>query len=421
MQKFLENVSENFKKLKLFEKTIVVLIPVLILWAIVRLPIQNGLGFWIFWPLVLIGAFQVLIWASDWMILAAKEIALKAGWSLLVVGMVIVSAGTTLPELTVNMIASFDNNVGVALGNIFGSNTFNGLFILGLVMIISGRVYVSRKAVFKRMPLAIIAMALGCVFCLFDFFLWKTDNHLVWYEGIILLIGFYFYERYLVRTAKKTADEASLRTDDPAMIEYLEMEKERATHAKEPKFRFEGNFIQRIKQLVKRIRFFFVDNKRPIGFFAIGIVGLSFGSKFLIDSTRSMATMVGLSDEIVGLIVGIGTSMPEFMVGVRSAMGGTTDLTVGNIIGANTINIVWILALSSIVRPLPLSPSALVDMWSALGTILILFLFVLMYRKKTGDSIQYVWQRWQGIVLVLAYCAYGYVRYLIDVGRIILQ
>lgn len=406
-------MQKLFKELKLFEKTIVVLIPVLILWAIVRLPIQNGLGFWIFWPLVLIGAFQVLIWASDWMILAAKEIALKAGWSLLVVGMVIVSAGTTLPEFTVNMIASATNNVGVALGNIFGSNTFNGLFILGLVMIISGRVYVNRKAVFKRMPLAIAAMALGCVFCLLNIFLWKIDNHLVFYEGIILFAGFVFYEWYLIRTAKKTADEASLRQDDPAMLEYLEMEKERTTHAKEE--------IKIKRTFWGRVGFFFVDNKRPIGLFAIGIVGLFLGSKFLIDSTRSMAMMVGLSDEIVGLIVGIGTSMPELMVGIRSALGGTTDLTVGNIIGANTINIVWILALSSIVRPLPLSPSALVDMWSALGTILILFLFVLMYRKKTGDSIQYVWQRWQGIVLVLAYCAYGYVRYLIDVGRIILQ
>lgn len=407
-------MQKLFKELKFFDKAIVFLIPILAIWAIAKTPVSNGLEFWIFWPLVLLAAFQILIWASDWMILAAKEIALKAGWSLLVVGMVIVSAGTTLPEFTVNMIAAANNDVGVALGNIFGSNAFNGLFVLGMVMIISGRVYVNRKAVFKRMPLAIATMVLACIFCLLSIFPWKIDNQLVFWEGIVLLIGFIFYEGYLINTAKKTKDEASLRSDDPAMLEYLEMEKERATHVKE------RSSAKKMKPW-QRIQFFLVDNKRPISLFLIGGLGLFVGSKCLIESTRAMATAVGLSSEIVGLIVGIGTSMPELMVGIRSAVGGTTDLTVGNIIGANTINIVWILALSSIVRPLPLSPSALVDMWAALGTIMILFLFVLMYRKKTGDSIQYVWQRWQGIVLVLAYCAYGYVRYLIDMGRIILK
>ena len=301
-----------------------------------------------------IAGFYFLIKGANWLIEGSSSIAKKFRVSDLMIGLTIVSFGTSSPELFVNLIASFNGNSDLAIANIVGSNISNILLILGIAAIIYP-LTVKKGTTSTAIPLnmlAVVALWLLVNDVLID---GGSLSVLTRIDGFILLLFFFIFIYYTFGITKVEGSK-----------EYVEEK---------------NTFISIMMVLA-------------------GIVGLGFGGKWIVDGAIDIATKFNMSESLIGLtIVAIGTSLPELVTSAVAAFKHNADIAIGNVIGSNIFNIFWILGLSSVVKPLFFSDSLNFDIYFMGVVTLLLLLFVFIGRKnQLGRS--------EGILLVLIYILY---------------
>ena len=308
---------------------------------------------------ILVG-LVLLIWSADLFVDGASSIARNMGISPLIVGIIIIGLGTSAPEMLVSGVAAFQGNPGLGIGNAIGSNITNITLVLGLTAIIY-TLPVHSSLLKKELPL-VLATAVLAWGLLADGFFSRID-------GIILIIALIVVFSWMIISAKK-----EVTNHDPLIDETLE-------------------------ELPERL-----ENKKAIILTIGGLILLLISSKLLVWGASNIASLMGISDLVIGLtIVAIGTSLPELAATISSARKGETDLAVGNIVGSNLFNTLAVLAIPGLVQPLAVPDGVLDrDMPIMIGLTILLLLFSFGCFKKSRFKIN----RGKGIVLLLAFIAY---------------
>lgn len=297
----------------------------------------------------LILGFFLLVKGADFFVDGAASFATKLGIPQLVVGLTIVAMGTSAPEAAVSITAAFEGNADITIGNIIGSNILNVFIILGLASVIVP-IAVAGSTIKYEIPYMIICsvviMALG------------LDGKITIFDGILLWAMFVIYLIYLFICAKnnKTAEE-------------------------------DVKYIKGWKQLVYIIG---------------GMAAIIIGSKFAVYGATGFARLFGISERFIGLtIVALGTSLPELFTSVTAAKKGNADIAIGNIVGSNIFNILFVIGTTAFVKCVPFFEKFIID--SIICILSGVILFVCVYSKKKLN-------RRGGIVLLLCYL--GYFTYL---------
>jgi len=303
----------------------------------------------------MIGAgLYLLTIAADWLVSGASNLARRLGVSSLVIGLTVVAFGTSMPEFVVSVDASLNNNPGIAVGNVVGSNIFNIALILGIAALIQP-ISCSRSVIRRDVPVMIGVAGLMWYMSL-DRMISRPEAALLF----SLLIIYTVYSYYKARTEPST-DEAS-EGDEPTTL-FAEI----------------------------RLIFF-------------GLVAMIAGSKLLLHGSVAIAKVAGISDEVIGLtLIAAGTSLPELATSVVAAMRGKSDIAIGNVVGSNIFNILGILGLAGMVLPLQVSEhmgniDCPVMFIASLGCLPIM---------RTGLKIT----RIEGIILLASYAVYTWVLF----------
>ncbi len=309
--------------------------------------------------LLLVG-LAILIGGAEVLVRGAGSISRKMGIPPIVVGLTVVAFGTSAPELVINLFSALNGTTDIAIGNIIGSNIVNILLILGICALFAN-LKVGKNTVWKEIPFALLAVLLVFVMANDIFFDGTGDNALTRTDGFAL-IGFF------------------------VIFLYYTFELFRGGQDTEP--------VDEVPIYSSWISTFLV-----IG----GLVGLFFGGKLFVDQAIDLAKLAGLSEMLIGLtIVAIGTSLPELVTSIIATRKGQTDIAIGNIVGSNIFNIFWILGMTSVITPIPVSADAIIDISVCLVVTLVLF-FSLFVGKKHHIG------RGEGIVFLVLYVVYmGY-------------
>lgn len=301
----------------------------------------------------------LLIKGADWLVNGASVLAKKYSVSDLAIGLTIVAFGTSAPELVVNVLASGNGYDEIVFGNIIGSNNFNLFVILGISGLIAP-LAVQSSTVWKEIPLSLFAAAL--LFILANDFFTSSSPLVSRVDGFIFLTLFGLFLFYVYKQLKS---DPSVQTED----------------AKESD----------LSQL------------KIWGLILGGLAGLIFGGRLVVNNAIEIATVLGVSEKIIGLtIIAAGTSLPELATSVVAAMRKNVDIAVGNIIGSNIFNIFLILAVSAFVKPVSFNPSFNSELYLLGGGTLLLFIAMFTGGKRKLD-------RWEAALLLIAFLVYtGY-------------
>lgn len=293
--------------------------------------------------------FVLLVKGADWFVDGAASIAEKLGIPQLVIGLTIVALGTSAPEAAVSLTAAFHGNADITIGNVVGSNILNILIILGLAAVICP-MKVARLTAFVDIPVTIVITLL--------LLLLGYDGTVSRLDAGILLLFFIAYLSYLFAMTKKG-------------LIVGESEEEGAKIQSVPK---------------------------ALLFTVVGLALIIVGSSLAVDAASAIATMLGLSERFIGLtIVALGTSLPELFTSVAAAIKKNPDMAIGNIVGSNIFNILFIVGLSGLVIPVPFVSAFRFDTLIAAAAALLLLVLALP-TKRLG--------RVAGIIMLAGYVAY---------------
>ena len=305
--------------------------------------------------ILIVGGLVLLFFGADWLVKGAVTMALHLGLSPLIVGLTVVALGTSLPEALVSVQAAIDNQGGIALGNVIGSNILNIALILGLSALIQP-LKVDSHLVKADVPLLVGASFLLIVLL--------EDFHISRMEGALLLLCIVFYVSGNIMTVKRTS---------PAEDEIEGME---------------------IPEDPSKNLF------RDIGFLILGLIALAFGSNFLVSGAIDLARIWGLSEALIGLtIVSIGTGTPELATALMAAYRKTADIAIGNAVGSNLFNIMFVVGLAGLVAPMDATGINSSDLYVMFGLTILLLPTV-----WTGM----VLDRKEGFLFMAIYVAYLY-------------
>lgn len=305
--------------------------------------------------LLLIG-FVLLIKGADYFVDGASGIAKHFRIPSLLIGLTIVAFGTSAPEAAVSIGAAIKGNTGIALGNVLGSNIFNITFIIGLSAILFP-LTVERQTIRKEIPLTLLAGLSLAVLSLDNIFGENQAAFISRGDGIILLLLFCVFLYYIFEVAKSSREvDAS---------------------------------IEEVK----------IQPLRKCALYTLGgMVAIIFGGDLVVKSSIEIAKQFGLSDTLIGLtIVAVGTSLPELITSAVASMKKQTDIAVGNIIGSNIFNILFVLGASAVVKPLVVDTSLTIELILNIVLTLVLFQF-----SRSGRKIV----KAEGIILCVLYVAY---------------
>lgn len=298
--------------------------------------------------LMVIGGILLIVKGADYLVEGSGSIARRFGVKPIVIGLTIVAFGTSMPELVVNLVASFQNAPGLAIGNVVGSNIANVLLILGAAAIIRS-LTVHHNTVTKEIPFALLSVVVLLIM------VW--DGTLDRADGLVLLafFGIFLYYTFGISRVKGEASTEDI-----------------------PKFKTGKSYT----------------------LIVAGIFGLAVGGKLTVDGAVSIATLFGISNEVIGLtVIAIGTSLPELATSVVAAKKGEVDIAIGNVVGSNIFNVFWVLGLSAAIRPLPFVPTATFDVFVAIGATLVLFTALFIGQKN-------ILEKWEGRMLIALYVMY---------------
>jgi len=336
---------------------------------------------WVAIPALLIG-FVFLVKGADWFVDGAAGIAEKLHVPTLIIGLTIVSFGTSAPELATSVISSAQGSGDIAIGNVLGSNITNILLILGLAAVICP-LTVQKSALKFDLPVLLATSVLVLLLGGFDGYLGALDG---WIMFLLSLAYMGFLIWYAVRESKKETEFKGIDTSHPIAV----FEESDET---QPKTGFSA-WYEKMKEY-----FWFLLVITVVGL-ALVVVGALFG---VIPAAKVIAGKFGIPENVIGLtVVAIGTSLPELVTCVVAAKKGETDIAVGDIVGSNIFNVLRTLGFSAAIIPLAFNSSFIIDGLIALGAAALLAVFGYMKDHKV--------KRWGGIVMLA--CFVGYYVYL---------
>ena len=291
--------------------------------------------------------FVLLGKGADWFVEGAAGIAAKFGIPQLVIGLTIVAMGTSAPEAAVSIAASLKGSADITIGNVVGSNIMNILVILGCASVITP-LLLARSTARIEIPFVIAITAL--------LYFQGMDGVISFFDGVILCVGFVVYLLYLYRMA---------------------------VHSAPPEEEEQGEEMSLGKCILWTLG---------------GLAVIIAGSNVTVNAATAIAVFMGLSERIIGLtIVALGTSLPELFTSVTAARKGNADIAIGNIVGSNIFNILFVVALSALIVDIPFDKAFTFDSYAAIFAAVLLWLCVLPKERLA---------RWAGALMLVCYGAY---------------
>lgn len=295
--------------------------------------------------LLLVLGFVLLVKGADWFVDGASGIAAKLHIPQLVIGLTIVAMGTSAPEAAVSISAALKGSADITIGNIVGSNILNILIILGLASAIVP-IAVAKSTI--RVDIPFMLAITGVLLVL------GWDQTITFTDGLIMLVLFAGYLGYMLYMAKKGGEE--------------------------------GDEIRDLTLW------------QALLYTVLGLVLIVWGANIAVDAATALARIFGLSERFIGLtVVALGTSLPELFTSVTAARKGNADIAIGNIVGSNIFNILFVVGLSAMIVPVPFTPNFRIDTIVAIAAGVMLLLCSLRQKRLV---------RWHGFAMLLAYGAY---------------
>lgn len=295
---------------------------------------------------LLVAGFVMLIKGADIFVEGAAGIAAKFGIPQLVIGLTIVAMGTSAPEAAVSIAAACKGNADITIGNVVGSNIINILVILGVTAVIVA-VAVQTSTVRYEIPFVILVSVVLL-------FMGALDGKIGRIDGVILWLLFLVYLIYLFVMTKHRKEEEEAQTDAPVWKMML--------------------------------------------FVVLGAALIVIGADVSVDAATEIARVIGLSERFIGLtIVALGTSLPELCTSVVAARKGKADLAIGNIVGSDIFNILFVVGTTALIVPVPFNPAFVIDSAVAIGAAVLLWICVVKNKKLVRSA---------GIVMLAGYAAY---------------
>lgn len=305
---------------------------------------------------IIIG-FALLIKGADFLVDGASNVAKKFHIPEIIIGLTIVSMGTSMPELFVSATSALNGSADMAIGNIVGSNICNLLLILGLSAFIKPVIF-QRETRLIEIPICLLVTIIFTIFC-------NTDGTISKVEGIILIVLFLLFIIYTIIMSKKgnkfdgTEESNELTVQDKP-----------------------------------------ISITKNILFIIIGIIGLKIGGDLTVDNATNIARMFNVSEKIIGLtILAVGTSLPELVTSVTAAIKGNSDIAIGNIVGSNIFNILFIIGVSALITPLAYNFTYNIQMVILIAATIILALFPAIPPKNEMS-------RMNGLIYFILYLVY---------------
>jgi cation:H+ antiporter len=306
--------------------------------------------------LVLLASLVVLIKSADFLVAGASSIAARLGISSLVIGLTIVSFGTSLPEMLVTMVSGLRHNADLAIANVIGSNIANVLLVLGVAAIVRP-LSVHDSTVVSEIPFSLTAALLVGFLANAALFSAIPELSISRLDGGILLFFFVLFMLYVYKISREKAHAV----------------KEESSN---------------------------LGTGRSLAYIALGIVGLYFGGGWVVDGAVGIAQWLGVNDALIGLtIIAVGTSSPELVASAVAAYRNHSDIAVGNVVGSNIFNLLWVLGLTSSFVELPFEVISNTDLVMVIASSALIIIALAISRNNTI-------QRIHGIVFVALYVAY---------------
>lgn len=322
---------------------------------------------WI-WITVFIVSLTVMLKGADWFLNSAERIGLAIGLSPFIIGVTIIAAGTSLPELISSLFAVFQGVPEIVAANVVGSNIANILLVIGVSGIIGKKLFIDKDIIDLDLPLLATTTAL--------FLVMAIDGVITLPEGIILLVGAVIYILYTLvykEVEPLTVENVMLRKEVPSEKKALE------PLVKDPQAR--PSFIL-----------------KDIGLLILGISGLVLGSKFLIDAVIQLSTIWNVATGVIAVsAIALGTSLPELLVSSLAAWRGNAEVAIGNIFGSNAFNLLVVIGIPALFTNLPIDEKTL-----SLGLLFLVvstFLFII-------SGISRKIHRWEGAFFILIYIVF---------------
>lgn len=303
----------------------------------------------IFWVLILAAGLALLVKGADLFVNGASELAVKLGISQLVIGLTVVAMGTSMPEAAVSISAVIKENADITIGNVVGSNILNILIILGLSSVITP-LAVGKSTIRYELPfLTGVSMLL---------LLQGLDGEIGLGDGIVQVVLFCLYLIYLFAQAKKSPEADGKKSANENGRKVWQM----------------------------------------ILFCILGLAMTIAGSSLAVDAASEIALKLGMSQRFIGLtIVALGTSLPELVTSVTAARKGKPDIAVGNIVGSNIFNILFVVGISALIHPVEFAEDFYFDSIVSAAAALLLILFCAKNKNL---------KRWQGAAMLALYGLY---------------
>ena len=290
--------------------------------------------------ILLVLGFILLLKGADWFVDGSSSIASRFGIPQLIIGLTIVAMGTSLPEAFVSITAALKSNAAITIGNVVGSNILNVGIILGITALIRP-LHIQNSTIKYEMPFMILVTLV--------LILLGINTTISRLDGIIMWLFFLGYLYYIFKMSKNQMEETEIKKTNPLFI-------------------------------------------------PLGLVCLMIGSNFAVDAATNIAISLGVSQRFIGLtIVALGTSLPELVTSVTAAKKGNADIAIGNIIGSNIFNILFVVGSSALITPVPFEPNFIIDSFVAILIGLVLYICT----KKTR-----VLDKKAGILLLITYSIY---------------
>lgn len=309
----------------------------------------------------LLAGLVLIIAGASMLTDGASAVAKRMGISDLVVGLTVVAFGTSAPELVISVVSAINGNAPLAVGNVVGSNIFNVFAIIGITAAIKP-IKVEKSVLVNDLPFVVLTALLLLAMGNGPLLDGAHEAILNRVDGIVLLLVFAVFMRYTFAEAKKGD------SSDPSA---------RNVASKKP-----------------------MGWLKAVAWIVLGLAGLVYGGDRFVDGASGIARQLGVSDAVIGLtIVAIGTSLPELATSITAALKGSPDMAIGNVIGSNIFNILFVLGTASAISPLAFGSIGNFDLLTMTVACIMFWLFARFYKDKTVTSSE-------GIILVLCYVAY---------------
>ena len=298
---------------------------------------------------LLVVGFAMLMKGADWFVDGASKLADRFGIPQLVIGLTIAAMGTSLPEAAVSVSAALKGSAEITIGNVLGSNIMNVLVILGLTAVVRS-IAVQKSTVMYEIPFTIFVTALLAILGLMDNQVSRLEGGILW----VFMILYLLYLLHMAKNGQPLEETAEAEENEPVW-----------------------------KMLLMIV---------------VGAVMIVWGSDITVNAATTIAKIFGMSERLIGLtIVAFGTSLPELVTSVTAAIKGKADIAVGNIVGSNIFNILFVVGTSALITPVVYSAGFMVDSIVAIAAMVLLLLCVVRKRMLTRPA---------GVVMLIGYAAY---------------